>query len=175
MDKKQKFNYEMAVLGDGGVGKTKLLSHNRVRYFKTDYQSTIGVSHHIKIFLLNENVTLTLCLWELAAQDMFHTVRKMYFQNKQGAVIVYDVSRPETFEHVDAWMEETEELRKKPNFVTILIGNKIDLERKVSFEQGIAKAKEYGILFTETSAKTGDNVDKAFCVSGYSLIKNRLV
>ena len=174
MDIKQKFNYKMVVLGDGGVGKTSLIRRFIDKTFKTDYKSTIGVSHLVKKYPLNENVTVTLNMWDLAGQDMFRSVRKMYFQGAEAAAIVYDVSRPETFEHMDVWMKEIEELRNKPNFVSILIGNKIDLDRKVSSDDGSAKAKEYGVTFIETSAKVGDNVDKAFGALCYLLIKNRV-
>ena len=174
MDTKQKFNYKMVVLGDGGVGKTSLIRRFIDKTFKTDYKSTIGVSHLVKKYPLNENVTVTLNLWDLAGQDMFRSVRKMYFQGAEAAAIVYDVSRPETFEHIGTWMKEIEELRKKPNFVSLLIGNKIDLERKVSSEDGSNKAKEFGITFIETSAKEGDNVDKAFGALCYLLIKGRV-
>ncbi len=174
MDVKQKFNYKMVILGDGGVGKTSLIRRFIEKSFKTDYKSTIGVSHLVKQYTLSENITVTLNLWDLAGQDMFRSVRKMYFQGAEAAAIVYDVTRPETFEHVEVWMKEIEELRSRPNFVIILIGNKIDLERKISSEDGDAKAKEFGITFIETSAKEGDNVDKAFGALCYLLIKNRV-
>ena len=164
----------MVVLGDGGVGKTSLIRRFIDKTFKTDYKSTIGVSHLVKKYNLSETISVTLNIWDLAGQDMFRSVRKMYFQGAEAAAIVYDVSRPETFEHMNVWMKEIEELRNKPNFVSILIGNKIDLERKVSSEDGSAKAKEYGVTFIETSAKAGDNVDKAFGALCYLLIKNRV-
>ena len=174
MSKTQRFNYKMVVLGDGAVGKTSLIRRFIDKTFKTDYKSTIGVSHLVKKYNLSDSITVTLNLWDLAGQEMFRSVRKMYFQGAEAAAIVYDVTRPETFEHLDDWMKEIEELRSNPNFVSILIGNKIDLERKVSSEDGEAKAKKYNITFIETSAKEGANVDKAFGALCYLLIKNRV-
>ena len=174
MNKTQRFNYKMVVLGDGAVGKTSLIRRFIDKTFKTDYKSTIGVSHLVKKYALSDTITVTLNLWDLAGQEMFKSVRKMYFQGAEAAAIVYDVTRPETFQNIEKWMAEIEDLRQNPNFVSILIGNKIDLERKISSEDGEAKANKYNITFIETSAKAGDNVDKAFGALCYLLIKNRV-
>ncbi|MHA1798117.1 MAG: GTP-binding protein [Candidatus Helarchaeota archaeon] len=174
MDTNQRFNYKMVVLGDGAVGKTSLIRRFIDKTFKTDYKSTIGVSHLVKKYNLSEKISVTLNLWDLAGQEMFKSVRKMYFQGAEAAALVYDVTRPETFEHIDNWINEIKDLRDNPNFVSILIGNKIDLGRKVDPKDGAAKAKEYNITFIETSAKEGDNVDKAFGALCYLLIKDRV-
>ena len=84
----------------------------------------------------------------------------MYYRNANGALLVYDVSNQASFDHLPDWIEELENMTGP--IPTILVGNKIDLPRVVTREMGEKFAKEHKFLFIETSAKSGDNVDKAF-------------
>ena len=88
-------------------------------------------------------------------------------------MLVYDITRKETFTHVTKWLEEVKSNSSK-QITIILIGNKKDLEdkRQVSYEEGEALAKENGLMFLETSAKTAYNVVEAFNISAQCILNN---
>ncbi|MHA1298744.1 MAG: GTP-binding protein [Candidatus Helarchaeota archaeon] len=169
----QKFNFKLVVLGNEAVGKTSLIRRFIEKSFKEDYKSTIGVSILNKTYELSENVSVTLNIWDLAGQQMFRNIRKTYLEGAQSAVLVYDVTRQDTFEAINSWLDELQEpMRSESKFIIMLIGNKIDLKRKVTFEEAKNFSKNMNIPYLETSAKTGDNVDKAFGALCYHLIKD---
>lgn len=108
-------------------------------------------------------------------QESFRSVTRSYYRGACGALLVYDVTRRETFVHINKWVTEARQ-NGNPNMVCMLIGNKIDLEnrRAVSFEEGAAYARKEDLIFMETSAKTADNVEEAFVKTAeqiYELIK----
>lgn len=90
-----------------------------------------------------------------------------------AALLVYDVTRRNTFDYLEGWLLETRQ-HSDPNIVIILVGNKVDLEhqRVVSTEEGAQFAEEHELIFIETSAKTGFNVDKAFLESARVIYQN---
>jgi Ras-related protein Rab-2A len=90
-----------------------------------------------------------------------------------GALLVYDITRRETFNHVTKWLDDVRTNSTK-NVTVILIGNKKDLEdkRQVSYEEGEAFAKENGLMFLETSAKTAYNVVESFNLSAQCILNN---
>ncbi len=169
----QKFNFKLVVLGDEAVGKTSLIRRFIEKSFKQDYKSTIGVSILNKTYDLSDSVSVTLNIWDLAGQAMFRNIRKTYLEGTQSAVLVYDVTRPASFENINHWLDELQEpMRAQSRFIVMLIGNKIDLDRMVSFDEAKNFSKALKIPYLETSAKTGDNVDKAFGALCYHLIKD---
>ncbi|MHA1144365.1 MAG: GTP-binding protein [Candidatus Helarchaeota archaeon] len=174
MSEPQKFHFKMVILGDGAVGKTSLIRRFIEKTFKEDYKSTIGVGILTKQYQLSDAVSVTLNLWDLAGQKMFLKVRQKYLGGAQCGCLVYDVTRRDTFENIDSWVSEIEDIRKSTkNFALILVGNKIDLpNRVVTIEEGKAKAEALNIPYIETSAKSGENVDKTFGSLCYLLIKD---
>merc|ERR1712185_544013 len=98
-----------------------------------------------------------------AGQESFRSITRSYYRGAAGALLVYDITRRETFTHLTSWLEESRQ-HASPNMTIMLIGNKCDDEdkRAVSFEEGEAFAKQHGLLFLETSAKTAHNVEEAF-------------
>ncbi len=99
-----------------------------------------------------------------AGQESFRSITRSYYRGSAGALLVYDITRPETFANLTTWLEEARAHSNNKDMVIILVGNKCDMEsrRKVRYEEGEAFAKEHGLLFIETSAKTATNVDSAF-------------
>ena len=102
-------------------------------------------------------------IWDTAGQEAFQAITRTYYKGAIGALLVYDITRRETFTHVTKWLDDVRTNSSK-NVTVILIGNKKDLEdkRQVSYEEGEAFAKENGLMFLETSAKTAYNVVEAF-------------
>ena len=112
-------------------------------------------------------------IWDTAGQEAFQAITRTYYKGAIGALLVYDITRKETFIHVSKWLEEVRNNSSK-TITVILIGNKKDLEdkRQVSYEEGEAFAKENGLMFLETSAKTAYNVVESFNLSAQCILNN---
>jgi len=123
---------------------------------------TIGVEFGAKTIELNGK-TVKIQIWDTAGQEAFQAITRTYYKGAIGALLVYDITRRETFTHVTKWLDDVRTNSSK-NVTVILIGNKKDLEdkRQVSYEEGEAFAKENGLMFLETSAKTAYNVVESF-------------
>lgn len=115
----------------------------------------------------NNNASSTtpikLQIWDTAGQESFRSITRSYYRGAAGALLVYDITRRDTFQHLGRWLEEAKQ-HAHENMVILLIGNKNDLEhrRAVTTAEGQAFADEHGLLFLETSAKTAFNVETAF-------------
>ncbi|PRQ29079.1 putative small GTPase superfamily, P-loop containing nucleoside triphosphate hydrolase [Rosa chinensis] len=100
-----------------------------------------------------------------AGQERFITLTSSYYRSAQGIILVYDVTRRDTFTNLsDVWAKEVELYSTNQDCVQVLVGNKVDREseRAVSREEGIALAKDIGCMFLECSAKTRENVELCF-------------
>ena len=154
-------SFKTIVIGDTMVGKTSLIRRYVERKFDKTYIITMGVditNKRVKIGDRNVN----LILWDIGGQEKFDAIRKIYFRGANGALIVYDVTNYRSFVNVRKWFEELMKYTRDIPF--ILVGNKIDLkdERVVKSEEGAQLSEQLGCPFYETSAKTGENVDKIF-------------
>jgi len=130
--------------------------------FDSTYQATIGIDFLSKTMYL-EDRTVRLQIWDTAGQERFRSLIPSYIRDSSAAVVVYDISSTNSFAQVDRWIEDVRSERGK-EVIIILVGNKTDLtdKRRVSMEQGERRAKELGVLFIESSAKTGHNVKQLF-------------
>lgn len=152
---------KLLTIGDSGSGKTSLLMKYTVGTFSPTFITTIGIDFKVKNIQIN-NKFVKLQIWDTAGQERFRTITTSYYKGSQGIFIVYDVTDRDSFINVKKWIANIEQFADL-HIAKILIGNKSDLqERVVSKEEGQKLANEYKIQFFETSAKTGDNVDKAF-------------
>lgn len=172
----KEYVFKIVVLGDDAVGKTSLINQYVEESFQEDYKPTLGANIIRKDVVVEKiNSKVRLILWDLAGQEKYNVIRSMYFQGCVGALLVYDVTRYSTFESINSkWLEDFKKYIKKEGSY-VLIGNKIDLkkQRVVSTEQGEKLAKEIKASdFVETSAKYGDNVEKAFQNLVYQILRN---
>uniref|UniRef100_A0A2P2NFZ5 Ras-related protein RABC2a n=1 Tax=Rhizophora mucronata TaxID=61149 RepID=A0A2P2NFZ5_RHIMU len=156
-------SFKIPLIGDAGVGKSSLLV-SFISGSMDDLAPTIGVDFKIKHLSVGGK-RLKLTIWDTAGQERFRTLTSSYYRNAQGIILVYDVTRRETFQNLsDVWAKEVELYSTNENCAKMLVGNKVDRdsERAVSREEGLNLAKELGSLFLECSAKTGENVEKCF-------------
>jgi len=172
----KEFVFKIVVLGEAAVGKTSLINQYVEYSFKEDYKPTLGANIIRKdVFIEEINSKVRLIMWDLAGQEKYNVIRSMYFQGCVGALLVYDVTRPNTFELVNSkWLMDFKKFIKKEG-TYILIGNKIDLneQRVVSTEDGKKLANEIQASdFVETSAKLNQNVETAFKNLVYQILRN---
>ena len=154
--------FKLVIIGDASVGKTNILSKYLNNEFDENSKATIGVEFSLKTFEIDHN-TVKAQIWDTAGQERYRSITNAYYKGARGALLVYDISRKITFENIDNWVADLKE-NGESDMTTVLIGNKSDLEdeRQVSKEEGELKAKQYGMAFIETSAKNGNNIEKAF-------------
>ncbi|ETW48159.1 GTP-binding protein YPTC4 [Plasmodium falciparum MaliPS096_E11] len=109
-----------------------------------------------------------------AGQESFRSITRSYYRGAAGALLVYDITRRETFNHLNRWLDEVRQ-NSNPHMAIILVGNKCDLERReVSAEEGAQFARQNGLIFLETSAKTAKNVEEAFLYTARKIYDNIL-
>ena len=168
------YNYlfKYIIVGDQSVGKSNLLmkfAHNK---FTDEYQATIGVEFGAKNIEFDQQI-YRIQIWDTAGQENFRSITRAYYKNSVCAMVVYDITSHSTFEHVQNWIEDIKNQSPKTVLI-ILIGNKTDLEdkRSVSFDEGNDFAIQNGIIFAETSAKTGYGIDEIFLKSAKEIAKN---
>jgi len=124
------------------------------------------VDFKIKMLRGLSGKTVKATIWDTAGQERFRTLTASYYRGAHGVIMVYDVTRPETFAHLSQWLAEIEQYSPGggKNVVKLLVGNKADLvtDRAVPTADGEAWARSKGMLFLETSAADATNVTQAF-------------
>ncbi|XP_027902743.1 ras-related protein RABC1-like [Vigna unguiculata] len=165
MDSSPEFDYlfKLLMIGDSGVGKSSLLLSFTSDSFE-DLSPTIGVDFKVK-FLDIEGKRLKLAIWDTAGQERFRTLTSSYYRGAQGIIMVYDVTRRETFTNLsEIWSKEIELYSTNSECIKMLVGNKVDKEsdRVVTKKEAVDFARECGCLFIECSAKTRVNVQQCF-------------
>ncbi|CAF0889010.1 unnamed protein product [Rotaria sp. Silwood1] len=154
--------FKLVLIGDSSVGKSNLLLRFTRNEFRLDTQSTIGVEFAYKQLIIDGKRIKTQ-VWDTAGQERFKTVIPQFYRGSEGALAVFDLTKPESFNHITNWIEELH--RHTPADIPIvLVGNKSDLvdQRKVSRAQATALAEELNISYMETSALNASNVEQAF-------------
>lgn len=165
-DGSMEFDHLMKILmvGDSGVGKSSLLIRFTSDTFADMSSPTIGVDFKLKMVNKGEK-RVKLTLWDTAGQERFRTLTSSYYRGAQGIVLVYDVTRRQTFTSLsDVWLKEIERYSTKEDCIKMLVGNKLDLEseRVVTKKEGVDFARRHGCLFLEASAKSSTNVKLCF-------------
>lgn len=177
---------KIILIGDGAVGKTSIRRRYLGEGFKIDYQMTIGADLAAKTsdIVYAGGKQIKYLIWDLAGQPRFHNVRKIYYMSAVGALVVFDMTRPESFQNIVKWMNELWRNNGRGPVPLIVLGNKTDLcsvgmpcvsEPKVrAFVSRLSQISEryrgFKIHFLQTSAKTGKNIDQAFELLGEAII-----
>ncbi|KAA3482159.1 ras-related protein RABA2a-like [Gossypium australe] len=161
-DEEYDYLFKIVLIGDSGVGKSNLLSRFTRNEFCLESKSTIGVEFATRTLQV-EGRTVKAQIWDTAGQERYRAITSAYYRGALGALLVYDVTKPTTFENVSRWLKELRD-HADSNIVIMLIGNKTDLKhlRAVSAEDGQSYAEKEGLSFIETSALEAINVEKAF-------------
>lgn len=155
--------FKLVLLGESAVGKSSLVLRFVKDQFDEFRESTIGAAFLTQTLMLDDGTRVKFEIWDTAGQERYKSLAPMYYRNANCAVVVYDITEPQSLEKAKAWVKE---LQRQANekIVIALAGNKLDLEenRAVESSLGAEYAKEAGLLFFETSAKTSENVERLF-------------
>ncbi|MFX1451912.1 MAG: Rab family GTPase [Promethearchaeota archaeon] len=178
------YNFKLILVGAPGVGKTSLIKKYIENSFQESYKETIGVNILIKDLKVDKKNVQLLC-WDVAGQEKFGRVRQMYYRGSSAALVVYDVTKPSTYLEIPDFVQDLRDIT--PNIPLILIGNKVDLRKEmeslskslikedlspISTKKGEEMSEIIKSLdFFETSAKTGEEVEKAFYKIAEILVK----
>ena len=154
--------FKIIVLGDCAVGKSNILSKYSKNIFNKLSKSTIGVELITKFFRYEDKI-IKVNIWDTAGQERFTSMITTYYKGAKGALLVYDITRKNTFDNIDNWLKELISINSK-NICISLIGNKSDLSllRQVPKEKAMEKANRYRMKFYETSALDSSNIKHAF-------------
>ena len=154
--------FKIILIGSSGVGKSSILQRYMKKTFDPGHQATLGIEFANKHIIYN-NIDYLVQVWDTAGQENFRSVTRAYYKASAVAMVVYDISNEESFQHIQTWIKDCKDLAPK-TVQLILIGNKSDLEDKrvISTERGKDLAKENHMLFFETSALNGNGVEEAF-------------
>ncbi|KAM9426551.1 ras-related protein Rab-26-like [Pholidichthys leucotaenia] len=155
--------FKVMLVGDSGVGKTCLLVRFKDGAFLAgSFISTVGIDFRNKVMNVDA-VKVKLQIWDTAGQERFRSVTHAYYRDAHALLLLYDVTNKASFDNIRAWLTEIHEYAQQ-DVVVMLLGNKADAthDRAVKREEGDKLAKEFGVPFMETSAKSGLNVDLAF-------------
>ncbi|CAA7404985.1 unnamed protein product [Spirodela intermedia] len=162
LEEEYDYLFKIVLIGDSGVGKSNLLSRFTRNEFSLESKSTIGVEFATRTVQV-EGKIIKAQIWDTAGQERYRAITSAYYRGAFGALIVYDVTKPSSFENVSRWLKELRD-HADSNIVIMLIGNKTDLEqlRAVTLEDAQSFAEKEGLSFIETSALAATNVEKAF-------------
>lgn len=165
---KREHLYKILVIGELGTGKTSFIKRYVHQFFSQNYRATIGVDFALKVLNWDQNTIIRLQLWDIAGQERFGNMTRVYYKEAVGAFIVFDVTRSATFDAVIKWKQDLDSKVQLPDgkpIPCILLANKSDQQK-----QGIVTTpakldeyvKEHGFAgWFETSAKENVNIEEA--------------
>ena len=157
---KSSFKLKVLVVGAANSGKNSFCSMCSNNFTKK-FREIIGVDIFVRDESQEDGKKITYCFWNCSPKEKFHHCYSKFFRGAIGALVFYDVSNRESYEEIKDWI-----LRLRENFDGIpifLIGNKIDLERKVSYKEALQFANQENLVaFIETSAKKRINISETF-------------
>jgi small GTP-binding protein len=174
---------KIVLIGDGGVGKTAIRERYLGKGFKAQYLLTIGAD-----FAMRDDVvrgeSIRYQIWDLAGQQRFDAVREVYYKGSVGALLVYDVTRPDSYFNTPKWINELWTNNGRGRVPIVVVANKIDMRElsddTVSPEQGrifterltkLTRPEGFDCYYIETSAKTGVNIQAAFTLLGENIMR----
>lgn len=159
--------FKLVLLGESAVGKSSLVLRFVKDQFDDYRESTIGAAFLTQTISLDDATTVKFEIWDTAGQERYKSLAPMYYRNANCAVVVYDITQASSLDKAKSWVKELQR-QANENIIIALAGNKSDLvaehpdKRAITTADAEAYAREAGLLFFETSAKTADNVRELF-------------
>jgi len=170
------FKLKVLLTGAAAVGKTSLVQRFIKNRFAANYKLTVGVDILTKDVEFKPGEVATLSIWDIGGQQRFEFIRSTFYKGAAGALLVFDLTREQTFIETRKWLTEIRQFSNE-NIPFVFIGNKLDLLEDVGEvidrEEARAFAEKEGSIYVETSAKTGINVDDAFTELTRRIVESR--
>ncbi|KAJ7597345.1 GTP-binding protein RAB5 [Mycena floridula] len=160
----RQFQFKLVLLGESAVGKSSLVLRFVKDQFDDYRESTIGAAFLTQtVTLPDDETTVKFEIWDTAGQERYKSLAPMYYRNANCAVVVYDITQTASLEKARSWIRELQR-QADPSIIIALCGNKSDLaaRRQVTEEEAKKYADEEGLMWGETSAKTGEGVAEIF-------------
>ena len=160
------FKFRVVLLGEATVGKTSLLRRYTENIFEEEYKQTLGTTFATKEVEVKDDVgdvrSVKMSIWDMGGQSTYRELRRQYMKGSSAAIIVYDVTKPESFMAMNNWFESFREVC--PDAPIFICANKVDLadKRMVPQEPGIMLRDWFQSEYYETSAKDGTKVNDVF-------------
>ncbi|MEE9376885.1 MAG: GTP-binding protein [Candidatus Lokiarchaeia archaeon] len=168
------FSFKVIIIGPGAVGKTSLLNRFVHNEFSLKYKLTIGVDFLTKVLEYEPSKFVKLHIWDIGGQEKFKFLHRSFYEGAFGALLVFDLSRHQTFSSMKNWLSEMHSIVIN-DIPSVIIGNKTDLIPEIGQIIDRSEVEEYakkeGCFYAETSAKTGENVENAFLELTNRMIK----
>jgi len=156
--------FKVVLVGDSGVGKTSIIAQFIDQNFQEDQQSTTGGTFFSKSVICGGGKILKFEIWDTAGQEKYRSLTRMFYKDSNAAVMVYDVTRKDSFEGLkNYWTGQIKESSPE-NIILAIAANKSDLIEQEAVDEGEARnyAKELNALFVSTSAKSSEGINSLF-------------
>ena len=157
-------SFKVVLVGESGVGKTSIITQFIDQTFQQDQQSTTGGAFSTKTVVCDTGKVLKFEIWDTAGKERYRSLTKMFYKDANAAVMVYDITRKDSFEALNTYWAEQIKDNSPKEIILAIEANKSDLIDQEVVDEGEARdfAKEYGALFTSTSAKNTSGINNLF-------------
>jgi small GTP-binding protein len=157
------------LLGAANVGKTCIICRAVSNEFDPEMQNTIGACYTAKP-VDTQTASVNLQIWDTAGQERFRTLAPMYYRGSVVAVLVFSLVDDHSLSDVQSWADEIKSQAEELP-VLFVVGNKMDLERKIPIEQGETVARSLKATYCEVSAKSGRGIEELFLSVAEAAVK----
>jgi len=176
ISKRPDYKLKILLTGSDATEKSELITNFIKSKFKLDYKKTIGVEIFTKELEYEPGKTALLSIWDIGGEKRFEFIRSTFYKGASAALLVFDLTREETYEEIKKWLSEIKKSTGK-DFPLVLIGNKLDKIEEVGFhidrDEARAFAKKEGITYIETGTKPGELIENTFLKLARKIISNR--
>ena len=162
--------YKVVFLGETSVGKSSIVSRFTRDEFFEFRERTIGAAFQCKTINLENDCIVKMEFWDTAGQERYRSLAPMYYRAAKAAFIVYDITNKGSLDNAKSWIKEVT-MKGEPDSVIVLLGNKMDIiNRQIECEEVASFAKANNVIFSEVSAKTGENINNIMTIVAKVLI-----
>ena len=157
-------SFKVVLVGESGVGKTSIITQFIDQTFQEDQQSTTGGTFSTKSVICDGGKILKFEIWDTAGQERYRSLATMFYKDANAAIMVYDVTRKETFEELKNYWAGQVKDNAPEKIILVIAGNKSDLIEQETVDEGEARnfAKELNAIFISTSAKSSEGINNLF-------------
>ena len=157
-------SFKVVLVGESGVGKTSIITQFIDQTFQEDQQSTTGGTFSTKSVICDNGKILKFEIWDTAGQERYRALTKMFYKDANAAVLVYDITRKDSFEELQNYWSQQIKESSPPNIILAIAANKSDLINQEAVEEEKARefANELGAIFVSTTATTVESINELF-------------